>query len=122
MRTKAKALDATALPQAETRSVNDSERTAAATATRTLSALGRRGETRFFLQRVAGGLYVEREEIPRRGLRTWQSIEFADAQRFSTWCDADPVRFEYPLLHVQLRREADALWHDHRDIGTSARH
>jgi hypothetical protein len=65
---------------------------------------------RFFLQRVDGGLYVEREDVPRRGLRTTQSILFANAQQFAEWCDGDPVRFEYPLLHVSLKREAEALW------------
>lgn len=122
MRTRATALSASALPQAEPRSVDDCVPTSAASASRTLSALGRHGETRFFLQRVAGGLYVEREEIPRRGLRTWQSIEFADAQHFGTWCDADPVRFEYPLLHAKVRREADALWHDRGADGSPTPH
>ena len=79
---------------------------------RTLSAEGRRGEVRFFLQRVAGGLYVEREEIPRRGLRTQQSVQFTDAEHFRRWCDNDPIRFEHPLLHVSLKRDADDLWGD----------
>ena len=77
---------------------------------RTLSAEGRRGEVRFFLQRVAGGLYVEREENPQRGLRTQQSVQFADAEHFKRWCDNDPIRFEHPLLHVSLKRDADELW------------
>lgn len=77
---------------------------------RTLSAQGREGEVRFFLQRVSGGLYVEREEIPRRGLRTQQSIQFDDAQCFRQWCDNDPIRFEHPLLHAKLKRDADDLW------------
>jgi len=81
---------------------------AASADARTLSADGRRGEVRFFLQRVAGGLYVEREEIPRRGLRTQQSVQFAE--HFERWCDNDPIRFEHPLLHVNLKRDADELW------------
>jgi hypothetical protein len=89
---------------------------AASKSARTLSAEGRRGEVRFFLQRVAGGLYVEREEIPRRGLRTQQSVQFADAEHFKRWCDSDPIRFEHPLLHVSLKRDADELWRS-IDIG-----
>ena len=85
---------------------------------RTLSAEGRRGEVRFFLQRVAGGLYVEREEIPRRGLRTQQSVQFADAEHFERWCDNDPIRFEHPLLHVNLKRDADELWRNIDAIDT----
>lgn len=80
--------------------------------TRTLSAESHRGAVRFFLQRVQGGLYVEREEIPRRGLRTLQSVQFTDAGQFGRWCDSDPIRFEHPLLHVNLKRDGDALWRD----------
>jgi hypothetical protein len=65
---------------------------------------------RLFLQRVAGGLYVEREEIPRHGTRTCQSLHFSDHARFEQWCDEDPTRFEHPLLHARLKRESNALW------------
>ena len=68
------------------------------------------GFVQFFLQRVAGGLYVEREDIPGQGLRVMQLVQFADADSFDQWCDDDPLRFEHPLLHVQLKREGDALW------------
>jgi hypothetical protein len=64
---------------------------------------------RFDLQRVAGGLYVEREDIPKRGLRNIQSVAFSDAASFQRWCDADPVRFEHPLLHDQLKRAGHEL-------------
>jgi hypothetical protein len=83
---------------------------AAANDARCLNAKGRQGFVQFFLQRVAGGLYVEREEIPRRGLRILQSVQFADADSFCRWCDDDPIRFEHPHLHVQLKREGEALW------------
>ena len=77
---------------------------------RVLSAQGPRGEVRFFLQRVAGGLYVEREDIPRLGLRSNQSLQFADADEFRQWCDDDPVRFEHPTLHIDLKRQGGELW------------
>lgn len=77
---------------------------------RSLSAQGRQGTVRFFLQRVEGGLYVEREEIPKRGPHNTQSIAFPDSDSFERWCDDDPVRFEHPLLYVQLKREAGDLW------------
>ena len=75
-----------------------------------LHAKGRQGEVHFFLQRVSGGLYVEREQIPGRGLRTLQSVHFIDAVAFNRWCDNDPVRFEHPVLHVSLKRDGDELW------------
>lgn len=77
---------------------------------RVLSARAHRGEVRFFLQRVAGGLYVEREDAPRLGLRSNQSLQFADADEFRQWCDDDPVRFEHPTLHIDLKRQGDELW------------
>jgi len=64
---------------------------------------------RFFLQRVAGGLYVEREDIPRLGPQTQQSVQFMAADGFREWCDNDPVRFEHPLLHIDLKRQGDEL-------------
>jgi hypothetical protein len=77
---------------------------------RELSARGHRGEVKFFLQRIAGGLYVEREDIPRLGLRSNQSLQFADADGFRHWCDEDPIRFEHPTLHIDLKRQGDELW------------
>jgi len=77
---------------------------------RTVSAEGRDGALRFVLRRVAGGLYVEREEHPRKGTRTIVSVEFADRGEFERWCDDDPCRFQSPLLHQRLRRDADQLW------------
>jgi hypothetical protein len=68
------------------------------------------GMVRFFLQRVAGGLYVEREDIPLRGLRTQQALEFTDPQHFERWCDNDRIRFDHPLLHLNLKRDAADLW------------
>ena len=65
---------------------------------------------RFFLQRVAGGLYVEREDIPRLGPQTLQSLQFMAPDSFHDWCDNDPVRFEHPRLHIDLKREGDELW------------
>ena len=84
---------------------------------RSLKATGHKGEVNFFLQRVAGGLYVEREEIPRRGLRTVQSVHFTDSAAFHRWCEGDPVRFEHPLLHVSLKRDGDDLWRPDTEPG-----
>jgi hypothetical protein len=79
---------------------------------RALSAQGRLGRVQFILQRVEGGLYVEREVIPNRGRRTIESMAFIDANGFEQWCDDDPVRFEHPLLHTRLKSEAGQLWQE----------
>lgn len=78
--------------------------------TRSLQARDLRGELRFRLQSHEGGLYVEREEIPCRGLHCVQSMHFRDVRQFERWCDGDPARFEHPLLHHALKRDAGALW------------
>lgn len=83
---------------------------------RAISAEGRTGLVGFHLQRTAGGLYVEREDIPRRGLRTVQSLAFSDPASFERWCDGDPIRFDLPLLHAQLKRAGGELW----DVGPGA--
>ena len=87
-----------------------SDEEAARSQSRSLNARGRRGEMRFFLQRVAGGLYVEREDIPCIGPHTLQSLQFMASDGFHQWCDNDPVRFEHPLLHIDLKRQGDELW------------
>ena len=71
---------------------------------------GAEGSVQFFLQRINGGLYVEREEIPRHGTRTCQSLLFSDRAGFERWCNDDPARFEHPLLHARLKRDGDELW------------
>jgi hypothetical protein len=73
---------------------------------------------RFFLQRVVGGLYVEREDIPRLGPQTLQSLQFMAEGAFREWCDNDPVRFEYPVLHIDLKRHGDQLWRLRRGLST----
>jgi hypothetical protein len=74
------------------------------------SAQEQQGAVHFFLQRVNGGLYVEREEIPRHGIRVCQSLLFNQRAHFERWRSDDPVHFEHPLLYRQLQRDAAALW------------
>ena len=83
---------------------------AAGTASISLSAKNQQGEVLFFLQRVADGLYVERIDTPRRGLRVSQCVHFADAASFERWCHNDVVRFDHPLLFASVKRHGEALW------------
>jgi hypothetical protein len=79
-------------------------------AVRRCEARGPQGSVQFFLQRINGGVYVEREEIPRGGIRTCQSVHFSDHSAFEHWCHDDPTRFEHPLLHARLERDGAELW------------
>lgn len=83
---------------------------AAPDAVRRCGAQGQQGEVHFFLQRVNGGLYVEREETPRHGIRVCQSLLFNERASFERWHEDDPIRFEHPVLYRQLQRDAEALW------------
>lgn len=78
--------------------------------TMSLTAQNVKGEVNYFLQRIAGGLYVEREEIPVRGRRTLQSVQFSSNDEFGRWCNTDSVRFEHPILYFKLKRCGDDLW------------
>lgn len=78
--------------------------------TRSLSAETRHSILKFALRRIAGGLYVEREELPRKGTRTSISLEFSGQDEFERWWDDDPCRFDDPLLYQRVRRAVDELW------------
>jgi hypothetical protein len=78
--------------------------------TRTLNAEGSQGVPRFFLQRIAGGLHVEREDPPQHGIRFQVALQFHELECFKQWCDSEPVRFENPLLYLRLKRDAEDLW------------
>jgi hypothetical protein len=67
-------------------------------------------ELRLSLQRNSGGMYVERDQLPLRGIRVLQSPQFADAASFERWCDDDPVRFRLPLLHLAVKRSGAEFW------------
>ncbi|WP_144290118.1 hypothetical protein [Ideonella sp. A 288] len=58
----------------------------------------------FAVRAVAGGLYVERVQRRPRGVRQVQSLVFTALDEFTAWCDAEPLRFDDPLLFQRLRR------------------
>ena len=63
------------------------------------------GTLAFAVIRVSAGLLIERRQWPAAGLRFAQTMVFDDATVFDQWCDSEPVRFDDPKLHAQLRRE-----------------
>ena len=70
------------------------------------------GSVRFTLAQTPSGLFVERVKLRSGKARIVQSTLFLDDKSFQRWCEADPVKFEYPLLYMCLRRDGDALLHD----------
>lgn len=46
------------------------------------------------------------------------SVRFNDDVAFLRWCDADRLKYTYPLLFAQLRRNASALFQQRTDPAT----
>lgn len=67
------------------------------------------GNVSFALAPLGAGLFVERVQVRSSKDRTFHSAFFRDDKSFESWCDADPIRFEYPLVYVRLRRDGHAL-------------
>ncbi len=59
----------------------------------------------FTLRATAVGLLIERTQRHAVGARLVQAMVFADQPAFDRWCDAEPMRFEDPMLYDRLRRE-----------------
>ena len=70
------------------------------------------GAIAFKLARTAVGVLVERHQFRRGGGRVVVSSLFVDAASFDRWCDADSVKFDYPLVHQSVRRNGNALLND----------
>lgn len=65
------------------------------------------GVVEFRLSSCDAGLFVERVEQRAPRMRVIQSAIFSDATAFARWCDADAVRFDYPVVYVNLKRHGD---------------
>jgi len=65
------------------------------------------GSLQIEIRRATGGVYVEREEVPRTGRRIRIGVLLPDKAEFERWCANDPGRFRSPLLYEQVRRAVD---------------
>lgn len=65
------------------------------------------GAVSFVVTGTTGGLYIERTQRRPLGAQLVQAMVFDDTAAFKRWCDADPIRFDYPVLHGRLRRQGD---------------
>lgn len=62
---------------------------------------------------TACGLFVERVVQRPKAARIVQATVFDTPGAFRRWCDADPARFEHPLLYLKLTRDAGQLFAEH---------
>jgi hypothetical protein len=67
------------------------------------------GVIAFRLVPRAKGIHVERIQLRTGSARVIQSMLFQDDQSFIRWCDADQLKFSYPLVYANLRRNGSAL-------------
>lgn len=68
------------------------------------------GVIAFHVMQCAGGIHVERAQDRAGDGRVVQSMRFRDDASFVRWCDADRLKFVYPLLFANLRRTGCALF------------
>ena len=69
---------------------------------RTLASLD--GTIQFVVWAGSHGLYVERTQRRSSDAHLTQFMLFGNAGAFLKWCEDDPTRFDYPLLHSELHR------------------
>jgi hypothetical protein len=77
------------------------------------------GKVSYALTARQPGLQVERSTYGRTDLQVSQTLFFSDRDAFDRWCDTDPIRFQQPLLHEQLKQTGGELLHELR-TGTCA--
>ena len=78
------------------------------------------GFVSYFLQPTRLGLCVQRERRHVLGrARFVQTAVFKDCIRFLQWCDADSVRFDYPIVISAIRRHGSAMLESHEQMTRS---
>ena len=68
------------------------------------------GVVRLRVQATETGVFVERAYIHPSSALVVMDVHFDDAAQFGDWCNADPARFEYPLLFLSLKRHGSDLF------------
>ncbi len=72
------------------------------------------GAVSYCLQPTHLGLCVQRERRHALGrARLVHTAVFQDCECFLQWCDADSVRFDYPIVLLAIRRQGCAMLESH---------
>lgn len=80
------------------------------------------GNVCFRLRPTRFGLWVQRQRRRKDcRARLVQSLVFGDAAGFARWCNADWVRFDYPIVFSTLRWEGGAILDAHERSPAAAR-
>lgn len=70
----------------------------------------RDGAVAFVLRRAGTALYLERTQRRPLGTHLIQSMVFSDHTEFTRWSEAEPLRFDEPILHQRLRRHGEEFF------------
>lgn len=71
--------------------------------------VGRR-DLQFLMYRLGRALALERRQRAQDGVDSLAVMLFDDPDSFERWWQDDTLRFDHPLLHHELRRDAKQLW------------
>lgn len=74
-----------------------------------LTEYGKDGAVEFRLSPRPPGIFVERRQLRVGTGMASHAMHFGDENSFLTWCEADAMRFSYPLVYVSLKRHGCAL-------------
>ena len=74
-----------------------------------LAEATRDGVLEFRLSRCRSGLYLERRQFRLGAGVSTHAMCFDDEASFLRWCEADALKFSYPLVFSSLKKHACAL-------------
>ena len=69
----------------------------------------RNGVLEFRLSRCRTGIYLERRQFRLGAGVSTHAMCFDDEALFLKWCEADSLKFSYPLVYSSLKRHGCAL-------------
>lgn len=69
----------------------------------------RNGVLEFRLKRCRSGIYLERRQFRLGAGVSTHAMCFDDESSFLRWCEADALKFSYPLVYSSLKSHACAL-------------
>jgi hypothetical protein len=68
------------------------------------------GAVAFSLCRMGPRLFVQRTQRKAARVVAVQCLVIGDAENFRRWCDAEPIRFDHPIVFDRLRRYGDEVF------------
>ena len=74
-----------------------------------LSGSGSDGAVEFRLSARSHGIFVERRQLRISAGLASHAMHFSDESSFLAWCEADALKFSYPLIYSSLKRHGCAL-------------